>query len=309
MFNSVFRKVPSSISTHALEENVEDSEDHGEEDDNRRNMRMGSPGMEHLIEEEQAANRRLKKNEKFNKAFDIAKVAAEYTSRYGQSSFETHLDTFRKFTELIRTGLPDEVIEIIKKYSERNDETAPTLDNENIRPSEADPQPREVNTMFSEDDSSGGVGNLGVEVNQFTQSSSSTPVSDRCRKIDIQNKNYIQDNCVVYKIPGDGSCLFGACAAAIYQDENQGHHLRRLTNYFIVEHFWYFQEFIPFPFVENVGVGERRQLFSFYSVEHLQNFLSAPRPHCYTIECHTVDVLHFFLQSEESQKCWSNSQV
>ena len=64
MFHTVFRRISSSES---LEEDDEDDneeidgEDSGEEDDLRRNPRMGSPGMEHLIREEQAANRRLKK--------------------------------------------------------------------------------------------------------------------------------------------------------------------------------------------------------------------------------------------------------
>ena len=157
--------------------------------------------------------------------------------------------------------------------------------------------------------SEGGTGGEVVDAVSIESSSRSQTVK-RCRNIDDENKGYILDNCIIYNVPGDGSCLFGACAAAIYQDEHQAKHLRRLTNCFIVENFWYYQDFISIPFIEHVGVGgNQRQIFSFYSIDQLQRFLSEPRPQCYTLECHSLDVLHFYLQSVESEKCWSNSQV
>ena len=47
-------------------------------DEGGANSRLASPGMEHLLEEQQEANKRIPKNVKFNRAFDIAKVTAEY---------------------------------------------------------------------------------------------------------------------------------------------------------------------------------------------------------------------------------------
>ena len=41
-----------------------------------------SPGMELLIEHQQAATKRLPKNVRFNKSFDVAKVGAEDLSKY-----------------------------------------------------------------------------------------------------------------------------------------------------------------------------------------------------------------------------------
>ena len=55
--------------------------------------RIGSPGMEYLIEEHQMANRRLKKNVKFNMAFEQSKVAAEYLSLYPTAQFEENLNS------------------------------------------------------------------------------------------------------------------------------------------------------------------------------------------------------------------------
>ena len=53
--------------------------------------------MEYLIEEEQVANKKLKKIVKFSRVFDVATVA-----------------------ELLKTELPDDVVNIFKKYSEPN---------------------------------------------------------------------------------------------------------------------------------------------------------------------------------------------
>ena len=92
---------------------------------------------------------------------------------------------------------------------------------------------------------------------------------------------------VVYKIPGDGSCFFGSCSAHVYQDETQVDHIRRMAHYFLVENWWYFEEFITLPFIETVGVGAGS-----YNV-------------CYD----TVDELHAFFLRDESLKCFSNSQV
>ena len=59
--------------------------------------RLGSPGMEYLISEEQEANKKLKKNVKFNRAFDVAKVAAEYLSKYSTEEFTKNIDSFNQF--------------------------------------------------------------------------------------------------------------------------------------------------------------------------------------------------------------------
>ena len=47
-------------------------------DEGGANSRLASPGMKHLLEEQFEANERIPKNVKFNRAFEIAKVTAEY---------------------------------------------------------------------------------------------------------------------------------------------------------------------------------------------------------------------------------------
>ena len=76
-----------------------------------------SPGMEHLLEEQMSQNKQMKSNVKFNKAFDVAKVCSEYLSKYNTETFLSNLETFQVFTELMRTGLPDDVKASILKYS------------------------------------------------------------------------------------------------------------------------------------------------------------------------------------------------
>ena len=82
------------------------------------NSRLGSPGMEYLITEEQDANKKMKKNVKFNKAFDVAKEAAEFLSKYSTEQFTKNLESFRHFTNLLRTGLPDDIVDVFKRHSE-----------------------------------------------------------------------------------------------------------------------------------------------------------------------------------------------
>ena len=69
-----------------------------------------------MLSEEQEANKKLNKNVKFNRAFDVAKVAAEYLSKYSTQEFTKNLDSFKQFTELLRTGLPEDVKEILQKH-------------------------------------------------------------------------------------------------------------------------------------------------------------------------------------------------
>ena len=60
-------------------------------DEGGANSRLASPGMEHLLEEQQEANKRIPKNVKFNRAFDIAKVTAEYMKDTGTEQFELNV--------------------------------------------------------------------------------------------------------------------------------------------------------------------------------------------------------------------------
>ena len=98
---------------------------------------------------------------------------------------------------------------------------------------------------------------------------------------------HLPDDFVVYGVPGDGSCFFGAVAAHIYRDETQVSCIIRLCHFNLVENWEYYKLFIEFPFMEKVGVGA-----SSYRV-------------CFDIE---EDLKEFFL-SEESLKCFSSSQL
>ena len=48
----------------------------------------------------------MKSNVKFNKAFDVAKVRAEYLSKYNTEACPSDIEVFMAFIELMRTGLP-----------------------------------------------------------------------------------------------------------------------------------------------------------------------------------------------------------
>ena len=171
------------------------------------NSRLGSPGMEYLIEEEQEANKKLKKNVKFNKAFDVAKVAAEYISMYSTDQFKKNLETFKQFTELLRTGLPDDVVNVLKKYSEPHCDES---DNHSVG--------KEVVVH--------GLNSDNIVLDKMTGIISS---QTNIRNVREENCHLIPKDHGVYPIPGDGSFFFGSLAAHIYQDETQVSILRSTT--------------------------------------------------------------------------------
>ena len=108
MFHNSFRINPDSDEIDETDTSVDMLDSLG-----NVNSQLGSPGMEHLIEEQEKANLRLKKNVKYNRAFDTAKVAAEYLSHYSTEMFEKDLNAFKQFTELSRVGLPDDLINLL----------------------------------------------------------------------------------------------------------------------------------------------------------------------------------------------------
>ena len=63
-------------------------------------------------------NKKMKSNVKFNRAFDVAKVCAEYLSKYNTEAFLINIEVFKAFTELMRTGIPDEVKDAILNTTE-----------------------------------------------------------------------------------------------------------------------------------------------------------------------------------------------
>ena len=216
------------------------------------NSRLGSPGMEYLIAEEQETNKKMKKNEKYNKAFDVAKVAAEYLSMYSKAKFLENLESFKHFTELLRTGIPEEVAALLKKHSEHNNDNT-------------DEEMAQVTTKKAE----------------------MLPRQSFVKEICDEHKHLIPEDHAIYPVPGDGSCLFGALAAHVYKDELQASNLRRLCHYYIVDNWWYFQHYLPMPFIETVGVGAESYRVCIDNHEELKNFLL----------------------SDTSLKCYSNSQV
>ena len=53
-----------------------------------------SPGMEYLLNEQMEASRKLPKNVKYNQAFDVAKLCAEYMKNTPNAMYEIYLEAF-----------------------------------------------------------------------------------------------------------------------------------------------------------------------------------------------------------------------
>ena len=72
----------------------------------------GSPGMEHIIEEEQTNARKIKPNVKYNKAYEATKPLTEYLALVNQDDFLDHIEMIKQLTELVRRRVPDNVKDV-----------------------------------------------------------------------------------------------------------------------------------------------------------------------------------------------------
>ena len=75
----------------------------------------GSPRMESLLDEEQAAKRRKPKNTRFNDAYDVAKETAARLSQYNTKRFETILSSYKTFSNFIRDGFPEDLVQFLEQ--------------------------------------------------------------------------------------------------------------------------------------------------------------------------------------------------
>ena len=73
--------------------------------------------MEHLLNEQMEANKKLPKNVKYNQAFDVAKLCAEYLKNTPNQMFKMYLDAFKGFSLQLRDGLSLQVLEFLSNPS------------------------------------------------------------------------------------------------------------------------------------------------------------------------------------------------
>ena len=93
----------------------------------------------------------------------------------------------------------------------------------------------------------------------------------------------MRDIMMIFPISGDGACLYNAVAAYLYGDQKQSSHLRKMAHEFIVQHWWYWKQYIILPFTETVGVGSAS----------------------YIVNKETEQEFFDFLRSDESLLMWS----
>ena len=216
-------------------------------DEGGANSRLASPGMEHLLEEQQEANKRIPKNVKFNRAFDIAKVTAEYMKDTGTEQFELYMQCFSKFSNMVRDGIPSSVINLL-------------LEPEKFEVIEIDEQP---DIVVADTD------------NNNRDNTLTTAKGKEFCEVPEQLKDYLGIDAVIVPIKGDGSCLYGSASAHIYQDQKHANELRRSCHKFMIDNWAYYNGFFPTPFTETVGVGfEARQVTLNTQSELIQFLLS-----------------------------------
>ena len=214
--------------------------------------RLASPGMEHLVDEQMNNNKKMKSNHKFNKAFDVAKVCAEYLSKYGTEDFLSNYEVFQSFTELMRTGIPQNVKDAI-------------LSHKSSKPSNS---PKKSAKLSSSED---GL----VTVEERVVSVAETSKKEKIRDLPQEHQLMMTELMVVFPAKGDGACLYNALAAFLYGDKSQSPHLRRMANQFIVMNWWYWTSWYSFPFTEKVGVGKECYEVTFTCETEFHDFLQS----------------------------------
>ena len=158
---------------------------------------MSSPGMEHMIKEQQDKLRRTKKRDKFMKGFEQGRVCSDYLSQYGnEQEFESNLEALTNFTEFMRSGIPDELKVMLKLLC--NGLQSPTKVSSSLPPAPppACPSPP-ASTAFP-------------------------ALAPWLRYLSAEHQDLILQLYLIFKIPGNGICLPGSLAAFCCRNAEAG---------------------------------------------------------------------------------------
>ena len=73
--------------------------------------------MEHLLNEQIQANKKIPKNVKYNEAFEVAKSCADHLKNTSNKVFKLYLDAFKEFSRQLRDSMAVEVLEFLSDPS------------------------------------------------------------------------------------------------------------------------------------------------------------------------------------------------
>ena len=176
----------------------------------------------------------------FDFIIHITKVLTEHLSKLDQEIFLKHLETTKQFCELMRRGLPEEVIEVINRATN----TSLVISNE-----------------------------VTETVPQIITQDVSQPKSNHLSNVYKEHETLLNGWNLILPIIGNGACFDNSAAAHIYEDPIQGLNLKRMRHSFIVQNWSYFGNFFPIPFIERVGTGNGSYMICCETYEDLAKFL------------------------------------
>ena len=80
-----------------------------------------SPGMEHMIQEQQERLRKITSKERFNNALETSRICVDYFKNFtSKKDFERNLHSFELFTELMITDIPEDIQKVIESHFKEN---------------------------------------------------------------------------------------------------------------------------------------------------------------------------------------------
>ena len=272
--NMINKKYRTSRFKNVDEEVETESEDDGDIDNiNERNGQLGSPGMEHILLEQMEANKKIPENVKWNKAYEVAKVCAQRIKDASNQQYELYLECLQSFSNMILYGMPLQVVDFLKN---------PDLyELKKIVP-DSSPNSQSIDPIRSSITSTAASNSIASSIisteisDSITSSSVSTTIDISAQPTVTENhtningllsvhkevpynlKDAVGVDCVIYKVDGNGACIYNASAAHVYGDPSKADELRRESHKFIVKHWNYYRHFWSLPFDEIVGVGENK---------------------------------------------------
>ena len=265
-----------------------------------------SPGMEHLLHEQMEANKKLPKNVKYNEAFDVAKLCAEYLKNTPNQVFKLYLDAFKGFSQQLRDGLSLKVLDFLCNPSAyeltkigvgealTEDSSSDYSPEPSTSPTASPSKPSsrirsDMNPLsYTKPVSSTSSDTASSASSSSKESSTKRPIPKvTIREVPVHLQESMQLDCLVKGMPGDGACLFYSGAEWIFGSVEHMETLRKQAHLFIVKNWDYYLPFITLPFKETVGVGKNAT----------------------QVDIKTYDEMKKFLLSNESLYCYSNSSL
>ena len=140
--------MPEDIAEETSEESADPGLVHLSNPDNN-NLTPPQSRNEHLLNEERASRKRPKRNEKYNKSFDMAKTFTDILPQFDNECFDSNLEFCYGVVKLLRSGVPKELFEYVANPTAYELKILPKSDAPSSHSSQSAAEPTTVTSSSS----------------------------------------------------------------------------------------------------------------------------------------------------------------